>query len=116
MALTMVSSRGRRAGGALWGRRYVKKNLWQRGDRDSGAQPLEMRPSLALPLGIDVNVAREPESSHGDQARPHHPRDSTQPGNTGLGPAVTAANFGPNWDQRSLSPPFLIFQPTLSSV
>lgn len=30
VALTMLSSRGRSEGGALWGRRYVKKNLGQR--------------------------------------------------------------------------------------
>lgn len=36
MALTMLSSRGRSEGGALWGRRYVKKNLGQRNQGLSG--------------------------------------------------------------------------------
>lgn len=39
VALTMLSSRGRSEGGALWGRRYVKKNLGQRETRGSVVQP-----------------------------------------------------------------------------
>ena len=37
VALTMLSSRGRSEGGALWGRRYVKKNLGPREIRGSGS-------------------------------------------------------------------------------
>ena len=40
VALTMLSSRGRSEGGALWGRRYVKKNLGWRETRGSVGQPL----------------------------------------------------------------------------
>lgn len=39
VALTMLSSRGRSEGGALWGRRYVKKNLGQGETRDLVIQP-----------------------------------------------------------------------------
>lgn len=39
VALTMLSSRGRSEGGALWGRRYVKKNLGRRETRGSVVQP-----------------------------------------------------------------------------
>lgn len=39
VALTMLSSRDRSEGGALWGRRYVKKNLGQRETEGSVVQP-----------------------------------------------------------------------------
>lgn len=56
----------------------MKKNLWQRGDRGSGAQPSETCPSLSLPLGIDLDVAWEPDPSHRNQACLPYPRGSTQ--------------------------------------
>lgn len=47
VALTMLSSRGRSEGGALCGRRYVKKNLGQREIRGSVVQPLGTEPQSA---------------------------------------------------------------------
>lgn len=44
VALTMLSRRGRSEGGALWGRRYVKKNLRQRETGGSVVWPLGTHP------------------------------------------------------------------------
>lgn len=58
VALTMLSSRGRSEGGALWGRRYVKKNLGQRETRGSVLWPWE----YILPL---PQLGTEPYSGQG---------------------------------------------------
>ena len=56
VALTMLSSRGRSEGGALWGRRYVKKNL---GPRNQGLKISGDIAFLYPNLGQNPSLTRE---------------------------------------------------------